>query len=417
MNNLLSSLQLPFPQEWLPTNACLVGGTVRDALLNRQRTPFDFDLILEEKAVELAREIAHRCQAGFVVLDAQRDIARIVFAEGTVDFAKLEGETLEQDLRRRDFTINAIAHHLQSQTLIDPLQGKEDLEAKLIKMVSPGNLRDDPLRLLRAYRQSAQLNFTIEESTREAIRDIAPFLQEVAAERIQTELSYLLATAKGGLYLQQAWEDEVLSTCLTPLSEEQVEQVQKVDIAKAALTQQEESLSDIWEDNVGGESDSLQALAKLACLVSSSPDIAETQLTSLKYSRAEIRTVTTALNLLPRLLENNIAEMTLRDQYFFFRDAGNVFPVILLAAIAKGLSLKSVKPLIERYLNPNDPVAYPQPFVSGKDLLRSLHLSPSPQIGEFLTELQIAAIEGRIRTKEEALALAQSWLTEDKESR
>ncbi|NBD15996.1 MAG: CCA tRNA nucleotidyltransferase, partial [Cyanobacteria bacterium] len=136
MNSPLSNLQLPFPQQWLPTNTCLVGGTVRDALLNRQRNPFDLDLILEEKAVELAREIANRCQAGFVVLDAQRDIARIVFADGTVDFAKLEGESLEQDLRRRDFTINAIAHHLQTEQLIDPLNGKEDLEAGVIKMVS-----------------------------------------------------------------------------------------------------------------------------------------------------------------------------------------------------------------------------------------------------------------------------------------
>jgi tRNA nucleotidyltransferase (CCA-adding enzyme) len=92
-----------------------------------------------------------------------------------------------------------------------------------------------------------------------------------------------------------------------------------------------------------------------------------------------------------------------------------VFPVILLAAVAQGLSIASVKPLIERYLNPNDPVAYPQSFVTGKDLLRSLPLSPSPQIGEFLTELQIAAIEGKIHSKAEALALAQSWLTEAEE--
>ncbi|MDR9404148.1 MAG: CCA tRNA nucleotidyltransferase, partial [Halothece sp. Uz-M2-17] len=197
MNDRLSKLKLPFPQAWLPADACLVGGTVRDALLNRQRDPFDFDLILEDKAVELAREIANRCQAGFVVLDAERDIARIVFAEGTVDFAKIEGESLEQDLHRRDFTINAIAHHLQSQTLIDPLQGKQDLEARVIKMVSPKNLRDDPLRLLRAYRQAGQLNFTIDEVTRNTIREIAPCLQAVAAERIQTELSYLLAASQG----------------------------------------------------------------------------------------------------------------------------------------------------------------------------------------------------------------------------
>ncbi|AFZ43761.1 Polynucleotide adenylyltransferase region [Halothece sp. PCC 7418] len=413
MNDRLSHLKLPFPQAWLPADACLVGGTVRDALLNRQRDPFDFDLILEDQAVELAREIANRCQAGFVVLDAERDMARIVFAEGTVDFARIEGESLEQDLHRRDFTINAIAHHLQSQTLIDPLQGKQDLEARVIKMVSPQNLRDDPLRLLRAYRQAGQLTFTIDESTRESIREIAPCLQAVAAERIQTELSYLLATSQGSFYLQQAWEDGVLSPWFPNLTQESVEKVQQIDTAKEILSQQFPSLPPTWDNNVGGESDSLQALAKLACFVSSSPEEAEAQLMALKYSRAEIRTVTNTLNLLPRLLEENIAEMTLRDQYFFFQDAGKVFPVVLLTAIAKGLSLESVQPLIERYLNSNDPVAYPQPLVTGKDLLRSLDLSPSPQIGELLTELQIAVIEGKIKTPREAIALAQSWLEQE----
>jgi len=407
----LSIPNLPFPKDWLPASTCLVGGTVRDALLNRTRDAFDLDLILEEPAIELAREIADRCQAGFVILDAERDIARIVFTEGTVDFAKLEGESLEQDLRRRDFTINAIAHHLQTEQLIDPLHGKEDLEAGVIKMVSAANLRDDPLRLLRAYRQAAQLNFTIDDTTRETIREIAPCLQEVAAERIQTELSYLLAASHGSFYLQQAWEDGLLSTWFPTLTQKEVEQVQKIDVAKENLTQYYPTLPPIWEHNVGGKSDSLQALAKLACLVSSSPEVAERQLTELKYSRAEIRTVTTALNLLPRLLGNKIAEMSVRDQYFFFRDAGKVFPVILLVAVAKGLSLESVDPLIERYLNPNDPVAYPQPLVSGQDLLRSLPLSPSPKIGELLTELQIAAIEGRIRTKDEALTLARSWVS------
>lgn len=414
MNENLLKVKLPFPQEWLPASACLVGGSVRDALLKRQRDPFDWDLIVEEKAIELARGIANEAQAGFVVLDSERDIARIVFRKGTVDIASIEGDNLEQDLHRRDFTINAIAHHLQSQTLIDPLQGRQDLEARVIKMVSPANLQDDPLRLLRAYRQGAQLNFTIDDTTRETLREIAPSLQAVAAERIQTELSYLLATPVGSDYLKQAWEDGVLSICFPQLSEEQVTQVQKVDTAKAALNQKYPALTSVWDNNVGGESDSLQALAKLACLVSSSPEAAAAQLTALKYSRAEMQAVTTALNVLPRLLDQNITQMSLRDQYFFFQDAGKVFPVVLLVASAKGVSLEAVQPLIERYLNPTDPVAYPQRLVTGKDLLRSLPLSPSPQVGKLLTELQIAAIEGKIQTQTEALALAQSWLDQGK---
>ncbi|MFP4255091.1 MAG: CCA tRNA nucleotidyltransferase [Halothece sp.] len=403
--------QLPFPKDWLPQETYLVGGTVRDLLLQRYRQQFDLDLVVFDQAIALARNIANRCDAGFVALDPQRDIARIVFAEGTVDIAKIEGETLEEDLHRRDFTINAIAQHLHTQTLIDPLQGKRDLEARIIKMVSPDNLKADPLRLFRAYRQGAQLNFTIDETTRETIRNFAPLIAQVAAERVQTELSYLFGTRSGGIYLQQAWEDGILWPWFPSLSAEKVDQAQAIDAIAPTLAQHWSQLAVEWQKNVGGQSDSLISLAKLTCLVSSSPEEAERELTSLTYSRAEIRTVTTTVGVLPSLLDHEVETMTLREQYFFFQKAVSVFPCVLLTAIAKGLKLESAHGLIERYLNPNDPVAYPEPIVTGKDLLRSLSLSPSPQIGELLTELQIAYIEGKIHSHQEAINLAKSWLS------
>lgn len=402
---------LPFPKEWLPQDACLVGGTVRDLLLQRQRHQFDFDLVVSDRAIALAKNIAHRCEAGFVTLDSQRDIARIVFKEGTVDIAKIEGETLEEDLHRRDFTINAIAQHLHTQTLIDPLGGKQDLEAGIIKMVSPDNLKADPLRLFRAHRQGAQLNFTIDDTTREIIRNLAPYIRQVAAERVQTELSYLFATVSGGIYLQQAWEDGILSPWFPSLTAEKVNEAQAVGAIAQTLAQKWSQLAVKWQNNVGGQSDPLISLAKLTCLVSASPEQAETELTALTYSRAEIRTVTTTLTVLPHLLNQAVETMSLRDQYFFFQKAVSVFPCVLLSAIAKGLKPESAEFLIERYLNPNDPVAYPEPIVTGKDLLRSLSLSPSPRIGELLTELQIAYIEGKIHSQEEAINLAKSWLS------
>jgi len=413
-NNLsLTVSALPFPQQWLPAKTYLVGGSVRDALLGRKRSEFDLDLVLEANAVSLARSIAHCCQAGFVVLDKERDIARVVFEGGTVDFAKIEGQTLEQDLRRRDFTINAIAYQLHQKELIDPLGGKQDLDAGIIKMVSPANLQEDPLRLLRAYRQAAQLQFQIDETTRETVRNLAPYLKQVAGERVQMELSYIFAIAPGSFYLQQAWEDSILSTWFPSLTAQQVKQVPKVDAGAKQLSQRWPKLSSEWEKNVGGKSDSLQALAKLACLVPNSPELAEEKLTELKYSRAEIRTVTGTIKLLPQLLNTDIAEMTLRDQYFFFQEAVQVFPCLLLTAVAKGLNIDAAGHLIERYLNPQDPVTYPQPIVTGKELLRSLSLSPSPLIGKLLTELQIAYLEGKIQSQQEALELARSWLASD----
>ena len=81
---------LPFSVEELPSDTCLVGGAVRDALLQRQSQYIDFDFVLPERAVETAREISQRYKAGFVVLDPERHIARVVFPQGTLDFAQQE---------------------------------------------------------------------------------------------------------------------------------------------------------------------------------------------------------------------------------------------------------------------------------------------------------------------------------------
>ncbi|NJN75531.1 MAG: hypothetical protein HC796_03980 [Synechococcaceae cyanobacterium RL_1_2] len=99
----------PFDPNLLPEKTYLVGGAVRDALMGKARDYLDLDLVLAQGSVMTAKAIAKQCQAGFVVLDEQRQIARIVFPQGTVDFAQQEGESLAADLHRRDFTINAIA--------------------------------------------------------------------------------------------------------------------------------------------------------------------------------------------------------------------------------------------------------------------------------------------------------------------
>jgi tRNA nucleotidyltransferase (CCA-adding enzyme) len=100
------------------------------------------------------------------LLDAERHIARVVFKQATVDFAQQVGPTLTADLERRDFTINAIAYNPHTEHLLDPLGGYRDLQQRCLRMVSDQNLQEDPLRLLRAYRQAAQLGFIIQPETR-----------------------------------------------------------------------------------------------------------------------------------------------------------------------------------------------------------------------------------------------------------
>lgn len=177
----------------------LVGGAVRDILLNRLSR--DLDFALPSKGISLARRVANALKADFMVLDDERDTGRVIVTEsdGTrtfLDFATYRGNSLEEDLRARDFTINAIAFDLHAQTLIDPLNGASDLRAKVIRACSPTSLSDDPVRILRAVRQAAAFEFKIELETRKAMKQAASLLPSVSPERQRDELFKMLEGPK-----------------------------------------------------------------------------------------------------------------------------------------------------------------------------------------------------------------------------
>ncbi|NJP21832.1 MAG: CCA tRNA nucleotidyltransferase [Hydrococcus sp. CRU_1_1] len=396
---LLLGNHLPFSLDCLPSTACLVGGAVRDTLLDRALDYLDLDFVLPELAVEVGREIAHRYKAGFVVLDEQRRIARVIFKQGTVDFAQQEGDSLEKDLRRRDFTVNAIAYNPRREELIDPLGGLVDLKKRSLRMVSQTNLCDDPLRLLRAYRQAAQLNFSIDEATRATIRQLAPRLSKIAAERVQNELGYLLANPRGTYWLTAAWEDGLLQSWLKNVTAEKLQQIDKVEYSASVF-------SEICARHAYSLAPETIETAKLANLVSFAPEEAELELVHLKYPRATVRTITTSLKYLPQLQRSG-ASMNLREQYFFFLGLGDVFPPLALLALARGVDLSAIAMLAQRYFDPNDSVAHPKSIVKGNTLIDRLGIPPSPMVGKLLTELQIAFIEGKIATVDEALQLAR----------
>ncbi len=177
----------------------LVGGAVRDILLNRLSR--DLDFALPSNGISLARRVANALKADFMVLDSERDTGRVIVTEsdGTrtfLDFATYRGNNLEEDLRARDFTINAIAFDLHAQTLIDPLNGASDLRTKVIRACSPSALSDDPVRILRAVRQAAAFEFKIELETRKGMKQAANLLPKVSPERQRDELFKMLEGPK-----------------------------------------------------------------------------------------------------------------------------------------------------------------------------------------------------------------------------
>ncbi|MEO1760895.1 MAG: CCA tRNA nucleotidyltransferase, partial [Cyanobacteria bacterium J06629_18] len=329
------------------------------------------------------------------------------------DIAQQEGDSLETDLHRRDFTINAIAYNIHTQEIIDPLKGVADLEKGILKMISPANLEDDPLRLMRGYRQAAQLGFNIEAETHSTIRTLASHLKKVAAERIRVELNYMLTNPQGTPWLIKAYEDGLLKSSFEHATSQSCALVTEVDKVALQLIEKFPKLKEILQQNIRDTvKTTWLGITKLACLVNKNPEIAEAELEKLTYSKAEIQSVTTALRTFPKL----DAELSLREQYFLFREAGSVFPTTAILATAYGNVVRDMsedKPLttyaslLSRYLNPDDPVAHPTQLVSGTHIISSLNIPSSPLIGKLLTEIAVAQVEGKISTSYEAIEFAR----------
>ncbi|MGQ9689619.1 MAG: CCA tRNA nucleotidyltransferase [Desulfobaccales bacterium] len=189
----------------------LVGGTVRELLLGGH-TP-DLDVAVSGQTLELGQELARTLNGTYVLLDEKERTARVVAGEMVLDLAEFRGLDLIADLRGRDFTINAMALDLapllagEAVGLIDPVGGRSDLAAGLVRMVAPDNLASDPLRLLRAYRFAATHGFTVTPETAAAIHRLAPELARVAGERLHYELFQLLGAANAAPILREM--DEV----------------------------------------------------------------------------------------------------------------------------------------------------------------------------------------------------------------
>lgn len=182
----------------------LVGGSVRDLLLGRDL--HDLDLAVPAGGLELARRLADTLQGAFVPLDAGRDTGRAVLTSPNgralvVDFAAWRGASLADDLRKRDFTLNALAAdvHGVMARLIDVTGGLADLDDRLLRTASQEALRDDPLRCLRAVRLLAELSpwgFRLERNTAGQIEQHAPLVADSAGERVRDELVRTLAAAE-----------------------------------------------------------------------------------------------------------------------------------------------------------------------------------------------------------------------------
>lgn len=190
-------------------SAFVVGGYLRELLTGKES--MDIDIVSEGDIKRLASSIAEDLK-GTVVIFNKAGIIRVVSGNITLDFSKLQG-SIKDDLLKRDFTMNAIAWS-PSGGVIDLFKGVDDIRMGIVRAISEKNLRDDPLRLLRAYRFVAEKGFRIDNETRRMIRRLRKGIKTTASERITSEFFRILNSRNYIKALKEAFEDGLLREIL-----------------------------------------------------------------------------------------------------------------------------------------------------------------------------------------------------------
>ncbi len=377
------------PSRWpvslddLPKGAALVGGSVRDAFLNKIHHKLDLDLIVPSNAIDLAQKLAIKKSGTCVVLDSQRDIARVVIKEWNIDIASQVGKSLNEDLYRRDFTVNAIALKLGSfPEIVDPQGGIDDLKERKLIAVTKKNLIEDPLRLLRGFRLSAELNLLLDSQTLEFITSNVKYLERVAAERIKVELERLV---KG------FWADEVIKVI------QRIGLLEPWEPHKIHSKAESLSLTNISSLNANEQEIALP-LIRLTNLLS------DQGLKDLGFSRKKIKDSFSLRYWYQR--NDGLAFQTLNEnqRIQLHKDLENTMPALILQLPSSEQNI-----WLSRWRDAQDPLFHPRSPLDGYTLKKIFNAPQGPWIGKLMNFLCKEKAFGRLQNRQDAVQSAFYW--------
>jgi len=377
--------------EGLPP-AYLVGGGVRDLL--RGAEPVDVDLAVEGDARSAARAVADRL--GSDAREYERfGTATVETRAGTYNFAgtrresydtpgelpRVEPASLEEDLRRRDFSINAMALALSGDDLghlYDPCGGGPDLEHRLVRVLHERSFLDDPTRLLRAVRYAARLGFELDPETERLAREAvaADALSTVSGARIRDELMDLLRETDVPSGIERMRDLEIHSA-LHPELDPDPELVASAALGATAI---------------GAD----RAVSALAALVESAPEELDLWLADLNLLAEERDAASRAARVGPRIA------MTLRERDHSPSELRELLGREPLEALALALALRAPSEAILRWVTDLRGVELE---ISGADLLAA-GVPEGPDIGRALEETLRRKLDGVVSGRDEELRTA-----------
>ena len=402
------------------TRAWLVGGGLRDSVMGRAVRDFDFALAGAD--LELPREFASRIGGKFFWLDRERRQSRVVTGRGeaafTWDFAPVRGATILEDLALRDFTVNSLALPIGpgAPALLDPLNGLSDIVSGVIRACGERTFDDDPLRLLRALRFAATLDFHVEEQTWQEIERKSQLLDRVAGERIRDELFLILDEPGIGASLERLRRSGLLPLILphdvNKLATASAVRERILRAARVEATAEElersfptfgrrfaERLLHCVEGKV-----SILSLVKLSAFLAGND---ARQLTTAacdrlrlgSSARAELHTLCGASNPFPSLPDE---EREGRALYRFFRDRAPAGPELLLLPLAENLVAPDRAARLVSFYFTGYRATDADLLLSGDQVMELLGIDPGPELGRRMESLREAESLGIAVTEEEA---------------
>lgn len=449
--------------------AWLVGGAVRDLLLDRPVADYDIATPDPDRLVPALADTLH---GSIIPLDVEFGITRIARRDGTcIDVCRFRDTDIDGDLRGRDFTLNAIALRLpdgeQPAAWHDPLHGYEDLQAGILRVIAPTAFRDDPLRALRAFRFVAELGFILLPETREALRPVVRKLPRVAAERLLAEWWKLCAGPHADDAIDQMDEAGVLDVLFPEFAAARgVTQnvFHRYDVhghllatarfAVAYLREPESVFGDLMEDfapvfSVPHRRARLVTLALLHDIGKpptrsvgadkrihfySHEDAGEHLLLGiaerLRMSRDDTRAMAAIVHyhMRPLFLMHELQKHPLSPKTMlkFFDATGPVALDVMALALADksaGQGTLAEPDIVEKlrvlyhilltFYKTQYLPALEQPLLTGGQLINDLGLPPGPQIGRLLRQIRAQQISGALTNSEDALRWAQGVINAD----
>jgi len=377
----------------------LVGGVVRDLLL--KRTNFDLDLVVEGDAINLARELTSINQ-GKIVTHPRFRTAKLQWDRWSVDLATARSETyvspgalptvtpgsIQDDLFRRDFTINTMAIELNPSRyglLLDLYDGRQDLEHKLIRVLHEKSFMDDATRIWRGLRYEQRLDFQLEPTTLRLLkRDIA-YLDTISGDRIRHELELILKEEYPEKILRRADKLGVLPKLHPALKgngwlAEKFEQARQLSSPDLPLT--------------------VLYLVLLAYRLSEEEN--ERLISYLRLTKSVAQTLRDAIGIKTRLKSLADPELPPSSIYSLLHGYSSTAVMVNSLASDSPVARQHIHLFLSKF-------RYIKSALIGEDLTR-MGIAPGPDIKEVLNLLLEARLDGKVATEQDEEDLVKKWL-------